>query len=158
MKRFVISALVLILAMSAFAAALAEPAQIATGDVQSDLEGEIVVQTTVDLSDNWSVWFMPSTVYVYDHVFNPAELGKVDYAAFISFCSKEDYEATLAEWTEAGTEYEEKGDFVAGPYMDEMTEYLKPVDEDTYLDVFVFNTVDADAVLARISCAKVENE
>ena len=157
MKRFVILTMILVLAMSLSAAALAEPAQIASASVRADPKSELVVMTTVDLTGSWSVRFEPYTVYLYNHIFDPADFGGeswMDYTAYISFCSAEDYEATLAAWAEEGLTYEEKNGCLAAPYWDDMTEYIRPVDGEVYMDAFIFNTADADDVLARISCVR----
>ena len=155
MKCKGILALVLIFTVNLFTITSAEQEQLASAYVKADLKGKIVCQVTIDLTDRWSVRFEPSTIYLYDHAFDPAEVGLLDYAAFVSLCTKEDYDSTLEEWAKDGTEYEERKGYIVAPCWDDMTQYIKPIDEEVYLQVIIFNTVNAEDVLARIvSCER----
>ena len=158
MKRFGVIALVLILAMSLFSAAYAEPDQIASAYVQGDIEGDVFVQVTVDLADKWSVEYYPFAFYLYDHVFDPAADDAENYQAYGTFFLKADYDSMLATWAENGETYEEKDGCVFTEVSDETVGYYFPIDEDVYIGVIIDKAVDADAVLARISCARVAFE
>jgi hypothetical protein len=64
----------------------------------------------------------------------------------------------LSSWAETKTEYEEKDGLFVTKTSDDTMGYYGSIDEETYLGVIIDSSLDANAILARISCIKVKDD